>query len=108
MKAEMAYYAYAQQNGLEPTNADIATARAGLIETYKEQYLQSSSKITEAEALSLATSFVDEQLTESDIYQEAIYALVGDHLETQYVMKEIAPTYTSVTKGGSLFDPKAE
>ena len=93
---------------MEPTEADIATARAALIASYKDQYLSSSSKITEAQALELATSFVDEQLTESDIYQEAIYTLVGDHLQTQYVMKEIPATYTSVTKGGSLFDPKAE
>ncbi len=108
MKAEMAYYGYAQKVGIVPTDADIANARAALIANYQQQYLSSSSTITEAQALELATSFVDEQLTESDIYQEAIYTLVGDHLETQYVMKEIPTTYTSVTKGGSLFDPKAE
>ena len=108
MKSEMAYYAYAQQQGIVPTSADIANARASLIAYYQEEYLSSSSSITDAQALELATSFVDQQLTESDIYQEAIYALVGDHLETQFVMKEIAATYTSVTKGGSLFDAKAE
>ena len=104
MKMEMAYYAYAQKLGIAPTEADIATARAELIENYKAQYMSSSSKLTEAEALEYATSFVDESLTESDLYQEALYKLVGDHLETQYVLKEVATTYTSVSKGGSLFD----
>ncbi|MBQ8145471.1 MAG: FKBP-type peptidyl-prolyl cis-trans isomerase [Clostridia bacterium] len=104
MKMEMAYYAYAQKLGIAPTEADIATARAELIENYKAQYMSSSSKLTEAEALEYATSFVDESLSESDLYQEALYKLVGDHLETQYVLKEVATTYTSVSKGGSLFD----
>lgn len=103
MQMEMAYYAYAQANGLEPTEGNIATARAALIEEYKTQYMESAS-ITEAEALELATSFVDDELEEYEIYQEALYTIVGDHIKTQYKLTKVDPTYTSVSKGGSLFD----
>ncbi len=107
MQMEMAYYAYAQANGILPTDGDIADARANLIADYKAEYMASSSKITEAEALELATSFVDDELEDYEIYQEALYALVGDHLKTQYTIKKTPSTYTSVSKGGSLFE-KAE
>lgn len=109
MLTEMAYYAYAQQNNLVPTEKDIATARDVLIATYKAQYLEDGgSNITEDQALAYATSFVDEGLEARDLHQEALYAMVADHIETQYVMNEKPTTYTSVTRGGSYFDDKAE
>lgn len=107
MKMEMAYFAYAQSVGIDPTEGDIANARAALIENYKQQYMSSSSKLTESEALSYATSFVDESLSESELHQEALYTLVGDHLETQYTLKKVPETYKSVSRGGSLFDAEA-
>ena len=108
MKAEMAYYKYAQDNDLVVTDADIAKAKQDLIEAYKAQYLSSSSKITEDEALSYATEYVETGISHADLYQEALYVIVGDHLKTKYKVIEKPATYTSVTKGGSLFDPEPE
>ena len=104
MQAEMAYFAYAQANNIMPTESDIANARLSLIAEYTQQYMNSNDKLTEAEATEYATSFVDEEMTEAEIHQEALYSVVGDHLLTQYVLKEIPATYTSVSKGGSLFN----
>lgn len=107
LKAEMAYYAYAEANGLVVTDGDIENAKNELINIYTLEYLQSSSTITEAEAAEYATQYVEEELTQADLYQEALYAVVGDHLVTQYTLTKNPTTFTSVTKGGSLFD-KAE
>ena len=103
MKAELAYYAYAQQYGIVVTDADIANAKAELIDLYKEQYKSNSSTLTDSEALQYATEYV-ETLTNADLHQEALYGLVGEHIMTQYVLVKVEPTYTSVTKGGSLSD----
>lgn len=108
MKAEMAYYAYAQKHGLVITDADVQKAKDELIEMYTEQYLQSSSKITEAEARSYATEYVEKGISHADVYQEALYSVVGDHLKTKYTIVENPATFTSVTKGGSLFDPEKD
>jgi hypothetical protein len=102
MKAELAYYAYAQQYGIVITEADIANAKADLIEVYKNQYL-SSSNVTDAEALQYANEYVN-TLTNADLHQEALYGLVGEHIMTQYKLVRVDPTYTSVTKGGTLFE----
>lgn len=107
MQMEMAYYAYAQANGIEPTDGDIANARAVLIADYAEQYKSSSTTLTTEEATKLATSFVDDELEDYEIYQEALYTVVGNHLKTQYKIKKVDGTYVSVSKGGSLFE-KAE
>ena len=103
MKAEMAYYAYAQINGLVVTDADIEKAKTDLLEVYKNQYLNNSTTATEADATAYANACV-EKLTEAELYQEALYAVVGDHIITQYKLTTVPMTYTSVTDGGSLFD----
>ena len=102
MKAELAYYAYAQVHGIVVTEADITNAKNDLIEVYKNQYLSNSSTATEADALSYATEYV-ETLTPADLHQEALYGVVGEHILTQYKLTKVDQTYTSVTDGGSLF-----
>ncbi len=108
MKAEMAYYAYAQKNDLVVTDSDIEKAKNDLIEMYKEQYLSSSSTLTEDDALAYATEYVETGLSSAELYQEALYVVVGDHIKTKYKIIETPTTFNSVTKGGSLFDPEPE
>ena len=102
MKSEMAYYAYAQVHGLTVSSRDVELARIELIELYKNEYMTVSSA-TEQEALEYAEKYVSESATQADLYQEALYNVVGNHIILSYSLVTVPCTYTSVSKGGSLF-----
>jgi hypothetical protein len=104
MKTEMAYYAYAQKFDIKVTKRDIANARKELISYYKDQYLAEDKTLTHADANERATTYVDQEFDQNELYQDALYSLVGEHMKGNCIIKEIPPTYTSVTKGETLFN----
>ena len=104
MKSELIYYTYAQINSLTVKKSVFESAKSKLIDMYKQNYMMSDSSLTEEQATEKATEYVNDNLTYSYIYQEAIYTLVDDFIVTDCIVETIPSTYTSVTNGGSLFD----
>lgn len=104
MKRELAYYAYAQLNGLTVTQKDFDDAKSELIELLKDNYMMSNSSLSEEKAREMATEYVSENSSYADIHQDALYNIVEDYILTDCVIEKIPANYTSVTNGGSLFE----
>ena len=97
MKMEMIYYAIANAEGYVPSEDELEDSRDELIDYYKDQYMQSNTSMTEAQALEAAKTYVKETLGSSIVYEEAIFAYIEKLLEDNYTIKYVEATYESVT-----------
>lgn len=97
MELEMIYYAIANAEGMVPTEDELEDAKDELIDYYKQQYMSSNSSMKEEEALKAAEEYVDQNLGTATVYEEALFKLVEEHLEDNYTVEFVDPTYESVT-----------
>ena len=86
MKPNLIFYTIAQVENFVPKSADLATAKESLIKEFTEQYKQSYSNITDAEARHMAIEYVEQYLGTAAIYEEAIFDIVDKYIRTQYTI----------------------
>lgn len=86
MKPNLIFYTIAQVENFVPKSADLATAKESLIKEFTEQYKQSYSNITDAEARHMAIEYVEQYLGTAAIYEEAIFDIVDKYIRTQYTV----------------------
>jgi len=86
MKPNLIFYTMAQVENLSPKSADLAAAKESLIQDYTSQYMQSYTGITQSQARSMATEYVEQSLGTAAIYEEAIFDIVDKFIRTQYTV----------------------
>lgn len=97
MKNDLLYYGIAQKRNIVPTQAQLNDVKESLIDEYTEEFLNNYLSITEAEARQMAIDFVNNEMGDAGIYDEAIYTLVTADIKANCTVEVTEPTYESVT-----------
>ena len=97
MKNDLLYYGIAQLRNIVPSEAQLNDVKESLIDEYTEDYLNNYLSITEAEARQMAIDFVNNEMGDAGIYDEAIYTLVNADIKSSCTVEVTEPTYESVT-----------